>query len=314
MSLAQDEARNLGQMYVGTEHLLLALIKEGDGIAAQALSKLDVTYDETLATVKELATAETEPVPGGHIPFTPRAKRVLEDAYRETMRVGEEPLRPDAVAIIVAGGSGERFGDPRGKQFVDLCGLPLMSWAILAFDHAPSIARIVVVCTPERTDEVASDILSRLSLRCPAAIAPAGDTRQDSVMRQMDDDFNTAGGLAAIFGLVTTANTYLAEATKPSTAPCLRAADTLAELVGVLGISVPDADSDDLPHELVDLAATYAGYDGSSTEDASAALLDARQAARETRDWSTADAIRDAIADLGLVLEDTANGARLRRA
>jgi len=103
-------------------------------------------------------------------------------AYAEVMRVGEEPLRPDAVAIIVAGGSGERFGDPRGKQFVDLCGLPLMSWAILAFDHAPSIARIVVVCTPERTDEVASDILSRLSLRCPAAIAPAGDTRQDSVM------------------------------------------------------------------------------------------------------------------------------------
>jgi len=101
-------------------------------------------------------------------------------ACAEAMRVGEETPRPDVVAIIVAGGSGERFGDSRGKQFVDLCGLPLMSWAILAFDRAPSVARIVVVCASERTDEVATDILSPLSLRCPATIARAGDTRQDS--------------------------------------------------------------------------------------------------------------------------------------
>jgi len=83
--------------------------------------------------------------------------------------------------------------------------------------------------------------------------------------------------------------------------------------VGVLGISVPDADPDDLPYELVGLAATYAGYDGRSIQDASAALLDARQAARKAKDWSMADGIRDAIAGLGLTLEDTANGARLRR-
>ena len=60
MSLAQDEARNLGQMYVGTEHLLLALIREGEGVAAQALAKLDVTYDETLATVRSLTASESE--------------------------------------------------------------------------------------------------------------------------------------------------------------------------------------------------------------------------------------------------------------
>ena len=79
MSLAQDEARSLGKMYVGTEHQLLALIKEGEGIAAQALAKLDVTYTETLATVKEISSEDNEPIPGGHIPFTPLAKRVLED-------------------------------------------------------------------------------------------------------------------------------------------------------------------------------------------------------------------------------------------
>ena len=88
---------------------------------------------------------------------------------------------PDTCAIIVAGGTGERFGDPRGKQFVELCGLPLMAWSIMAFDRAPSVARIVVVCAPERADEVVSDVLSRLTLRCPVQIAAGGDTRQASV-------------------------------------------------------------------------------------------------------------------------------------
>ncbi len=107
MSLAQDEARGLGQMYVGTEHLLLALIKEGEGVAAQALEKLDVSYDEALATVRSLTPSETEPVPGGHIPFTPRAKRVLEGAYRETMAHGQTYISTEHLLLgIVAEGNG----------------------------------------------------------------------------------------------------------------------------------------------------------------------------------------------------------------
>ena len=107
MSLAQDEARNLGQMYVGTEHLLLALIKEGEGVAAQALAKLDVTYDETLSTVRGLTEGDGEPVPGGHIPFTPRAKRVLEGAYRETMTHGQTYIATEHLLLgIVAEGNG----------------------------------------------------------------------------------------------------------------------------------------------------------------------------------------------------------------
>lgn len=107
MSLAQDEARNLGKMYVGTEHLLLALVKEGEGIAAQALSKLDVTYEETLATVRSISSEDSEPVPGGHIPFTPRAKRVLEDAYRETMTHGQTYIATEHLLLgIVAEGDG----------------------------------------------------------------------------------------------------------------------------------------------------------------------------------------------------------------
>ena len=107
MSLAQDEARALGQMYVGTEHLLLGLIKEGDGIAAKALAKLDVSYDELVDTIKEITERSSEPVPGGHIPFTPRAKRVLEGAYRETMSRGATYISTEHLLLgIVREGNG----------------------------------------------------------------------------------------------------------------------------------------------------------------------------------------------------------------
>ncbi|MDI9590563.1 MAG: 2-C-methyl-D-erythritol 4-phosphate cytidylyltransferase [Acidobacteriota bacterium] len=96
-------------------------------------------------------------------------------------RLGSAPQGPDACAVIVAGGSGERFGDPRGKQFVELCGLPIMAWSILAFDHAPSVGHIVVVCPHGRLDEVRRDVLADMPLRCELTLALAGATRQDSV-------------------------------------------------------------------------------------------------------------------------------------
>ncbi len=107
MSLAQDEAQSLGKMYVGTEHLLLGLIKEGDGIAAKALASLDVTYEETLATIRQLSSEDVQPGSGGHIPFTPRAKRVLEDAYRETMAHGQTYIATEHLLLgIVSEGDG----------------------------------------------------------------------------------------------------------------------------------------------------------------------------------------------------------------
>ena len=140
------------------------------------------------------------------------------------------------------------------------------------------------------------------------------DEARASFVAQMDDDFNTAGGLAAIFALVTAANTYLADAASDtSTAVCLRAADMLCELADVMGIELPRAaEGEELPAELVDLAREQAGYEGSSASEAADALLAARQAARAEKNWGVADAIRDGIAALGLVVEDTAAGARLR--
>lgn len=101
-------------------------------------------------------------------------------------KLGSAGAGRDTCAIIVAGGSGTRFGDPRGKQFVDLMGLPLMSWSILAFDHAPSIGHIVVVCPRGRECEVRDDVLSKLRLRCEVTLAQAGDERQASVRHGLE--------------------------------------------------------------------------------------------------------------------------------
>ncbi len=140
----------------------------------------------------------------------------------------------------------------------------------------------------------------------------AVDAAHDQFVAAMDDDFNTAGGLAAIFALVTAANTYLAEAADDvATSPALRAADMLEELTDVLGVKLV-SEGETLPAELVGLAAEYAGYAGSSAEEAAEVLLAARQAARKEKNWAVADAIRNGITALGLVVEDTAAGARLR--
>src|SRR6185312_9472594 len=80
--LAQDEARALRHNYIGTEHLLLGLLREEEGVAARVLDALGVTTDEVRAQVGEVVGRGDE-VATGQIPFTPRAKKVLELSLRE---------------------------------------------------------------------------------------------------------------------------------------------------------------------------------------------------------------------------------------
>ena len=85
--LAQEEARDLKHNYLGTEHFLLGLIKEGEGVAAKALESLGITFDDVRAQVIEMI-GEGQEAPSGHIPFTPRAKKVIEYAMREGLQLG----------------------------------------------------------------------------------------------------------------------------------------------------------------------------------------------------------------------------------
>ena len=83
--LAQEEARGFNHNYIGTEHLLLGLLAEGEGIAAQTLASLGVTSDRTRLDIDERIGYGSE-APKGHIPFTPRAKKVLELSLRESLK------------------------------------------------------------------------------------------------------------------------------------------------------------------------------------------------------------------------------------
>ncbi|MFV8381657.1 ATP-dependent Clp protease ATP-binding subunit [Corynebacterium hindlerae] len=87
--LAQDEARMLNHNYIGTEHILLGLISEGEGVAAKALESMGINLEDVRREVEEIIGHGTTP-PTGHIPFTPRAKKVLELSLREGLQMGHK--------------------------------------------------------------------------------------------------------------------------------------------------------------------------------------------------------------------------------
>jgi ATP-dependent Clp protease ATP-binding subunit ClpC len=118
--LAQDEARDLQHNYIGTEHLLLGLLGEPDGVAGRALSRFGLT----LATAREQVAASVKPgkqAIQGHIPFTPRAKKVLELALREALSLHHNYIGTEHILLGLI-----REGDGVGAQVIrDQCGDPL---------------------------------------------------------------------------------------------------------------------------------------------------------------------------------------------
>jgi len=95
---AQEEARMLNQNYIGTEHLLLGLIREQDGIAAKALESLSISLEDVHQQVEDLIGRGTF-VPTGHIPFTPRAKKVLELSLREALQLGHNYIGTEHILL-----------------------------------------------------------------------------------------------------------------------------------------------------------------------------------------------------------------------
>jgi Clp amino terminal domain, pathogenicity island component len=89
--LAQEEARMLNHSYIGTEHILLGLAHEGDGVAAKVLESLGISLDAMRQQVEEII-GQGQQAPSGHIPFTPRAKKVLELSLREAVQLGHSHI------------------------------------------------------------------------------------------------------------------------------------------------------------------------------------------------------------------------------
>jgi ATP-dependent Clp protease ATP-binding subunit ClpC len=96
--LAQEEARMLNHNYIGTEHILLGLIHEGDGVAAKALQSLGVSLEGVRQQVEEII-GQGQQAPSGHIPFTPRAKKVLELSLREALQLGHNYIGTEHILL-----------------------------------------------------------------------------------------------------------------------------------------------------------------------------------------------------------------------
>jgi ATP-dependent Clp protease ATP-binding subunit ClpC len=98
MVLAQEEARMLNHNYIGTEHMLLGLIHEGDGVAAKALETLNISLEAVRRQVEE-AIGQGQAAPTGHIPFTPRAKKVVELSLRESLQLHHDYIGTEHILL-----------------------------------------------------------------------------------------------------------------------------------------------------------------------------------------------------------------------
>jgi tetratricopeptide (TPR) repeat protein len=98
LALAQEEARILNHRYVGTEHILLGLLHEGEGVAAEALELLGISLETVRQEVEEIIGKGLQ-APSGHIPFTPRAKKVIEFSLRETLELGHHHIDTEHILL-----------------------------------------------------------------------------------------------------------------------------------------------------------------------------------------------------------------------
>lgn len=99
---------------------------------------------------------------------------------------GRVSKSPKTAAIILAGGSGERFGADGGKQLVDIAGRPMLTWSISAFDAVEDVGEIVVVCPEDRLDEYRSRAIDPFPFVTPVSVAPSGATRQESAFSGLE--------------------------------------------------------------------------------------------------------------------------------
>jgi ATP-dependent Clp protease ATP-binding subunit ClpC len=171
--LAQEEARLLNHNYIGTEHLLLGLIHEGEGVAAKALESLGISLEAVRAQVEEII-GQGQSAPTGHIPFTPRAKKVLELSLREAKQLGHNYIGTEHILLgLIREGEGVASqvlvklgaGLDRVRQQV----IQLLSGSAAAGMEAGARTRLVRMTVPEELRQ-AEERLAQVRREKEAAI------------------------------------------------------------------------------------------------------------------------------------------------
>ena len=206
---------------------------------------------------------------------------------------------------------GEKMSKSTGR-LIDLAGAAARAGgAALRLFFLRAAYRSPLEFSPRHLDEAAAN-LERL--RAFRRRSPAGGTPDRAVMARftevMDDDFNTAEGLAVLFEAVREGNIRLDQGR-----PADGLAAAAAEITAVLGVDLDGDDGGKSAADAARLRALAGVYDvtGDDAEQLLAGLVEARRRARESRDWATADEIRDGLSRLGIVLEDSAGGTRWHR-
>ena len=123
VAFSGEEAKRLGHAHIGTEHILLGLIHEGTGVAAKALRAVSVEFDATHARVQQMTYRGRPAALAGHIPFTPRAKTVLELASREARDLSHDYIGTEHILLALmreGDGAGARVLRGAGVEFADI--------------------------------------------------------------------------------------------------------------------------------------------------------------------------------------------------
>jgi ATP-dependent Clp protease ATP-binding subunit ClpA len=183
--LAQEEARRLNHNYIGTEHLLLGLLGEGDGVAAKALESLGISLEAGRVQVEEMI-GQGQMTPTGHIPFTPRAKKVMELSLREALQLGHNYIgtehillglvrESEGVAAQVLTGFGADYARVREQVVRLLTG---------EGEQAGPRARLVRMTVPEDLRELEEQV-AQVRRQKQAAIE-AGDVDRAAALRDRE--------------------------------------------------------------------------------------------------------------------------------
>jgi ATP-dependent Clp protease ATP-binding subunit ClpC len=186
--LAQEEARTLDHDYIGTEHLLLGLINEGEGIAAQALETLGVSLERVRHDVEEII-GRGQATPPSHIPFTPRAKKVLELSLREALQLGHNYIGTEHILLGLV-----REGEGVAAQVLQRLGADLARVRETVVELLPgsseSAGRSPRRRRARRVPEVAtgSPVTTEDFPTCPSCSAPLAETMAVRVLELTVDE------------------------------------------------------------------------------------------------------------------------------
>ena len=194
---AQEEARLLDHDYIGTEHLLLGLLSEGEGVGARSLQALDISLLSVRARVEEVI-GRGRSSPTGHIPFTPRAKKVLELSLREALQLGHNYIGTEHILLGLV-----REGDGVAAQVLSAAGVKLddVRATVVAFlsgrEPAPPRSVRLRTMTPDQFDEylgwVVDDYAAELERNGKAVGEAASEASRASFASVLPDGVDTPG-------------------------------------------------------------------------------------------------------------------------